>query len=164
MAREGAGDVRVALRNVLAVAREDAHFAVVQNVDLCALAVILVLASELDVGEAVEDLLDAVRGLGEHRLDGDARDEVARGGQLRHAVAQHHGDDPFEARALAEDGLHDALRLGEPVREPRLAPAAVAGALLLQQRGVGERGQHGLLREPHAELTLEPVERSGGEE
>ena len=70
--RELSDELGVLDRHVLAVAAEDAHAAVLEEVDLGALAVVLVLAREVLALEPVEHLRDGLGRLGEHGLERDA--------------------------------------------------------------------------------------------
>ena len=70
--RELRDELGVLDRHVLAVAAEDAHAAVLEEVDLGALAVVLVLARKVLALEPVEHLRDGLGRLGEHGLERDA--------------------------------------------------------------------------------------------
>ena len=92
-----------------------------QQVNLGALPVVLELARELDIGEAVEDLADTLCRLRKHRVDGDAWAEVAL---LRKSVdprREQRGDDATEVGHLAEDLLQSDFRVDEALLQLRAA-------------------------------------------
>jgi len=68
---ETVDEIRVLCREVFEIATKDDDLSVVQLVDLIALAIVLVLARELAVLEAVEDLGQALGRMRQHRLDRD---------------------------------------------------------------------------------------------
>jgi len=140
-------EIRVLDRHVLRVAREDAQLAVVEAVDLRALAVVLELAGELAILEAVEDLGDRLGRLGEHGLERDAcavsegcrpdrrtRGHLARLVQLGDAVLEQCGDDLVVVGQLGEDALDRIGGLGEHLGD-RVGAALLARLVVLGRRG-----------------------------
>ena len=78
---------------VLLVARVDGDLAILVEMNLRALSVILPLARKLHVLEPRENLLNALRGMRQHRLEWDPRGELAclvqLGGPLREEGRDH---------------------------------------------------------------------------
>ena len=138
---------------VLGVAAEDLERPVLGAVDLAPLPVVLVLARERLVREAVQHLADALGGVREHGLHRDAGPEEALGRELLQRGAQQLGDAAVVARQLAEHLLDD---LPGAVEGLLAAGGAGRGAgRRAERRGVGQGDQDGLLRQADAHLALQ---------
>mmetsp|Transcript_1528 Transcript_1528/g.4314 ORF Transcript_1528/g.4314 Transcript_1528/m.4314 type:complete len:614 (-) Transcript_1528:348-2189(-) len=151
--------VRVLARHVLGGAGKDLEVSRGRLVDLRTLPVVLVLAGEGALGEAVQHLLHALGGLGQHGRHRDARREAHMlgqlgegplehlahdtvvGGQLRVHVLDHH----FRSLQRLVQGLRALLQVGRHA-------ARVRGRG--QGQGMRESSEHGLLGEADAELAL----------
>ncbi len=64
------------MMNYIACSRTHVQLSIWRDVDLRSLPIVLVLARELVVSKFVQDLADALGGLGQHGLDGNARNKV----------------------------------------------------------------------------------------
>jgi hypothetical protein len=93
--------------HILAVPGENCQLSIVV-VNLCTLSIVLVLAGELLALEAVEDLRDCLRRLGEHGLEGHAWRKLDRLAELLRAALEERRNDEIVRRALGED-LFDNL-------------------------------------------------------
>jgi hypothetical protein len=145
--------VGVLARVVLRVAAEDLERAILRAVDLAPLPVVLVLAREGLVREAIQHLADPLGRVREHGLYRDARPEEALGRQLLERSTQQLRDDAVVARQLAEhllDDLHGAVQ--------GLLSAGGAGRGAhgrAQGHGVGKGNQDRLLGQADAHLALQ---------
>ena len=151
---------------VLAVPAEDLDGAVGQLVDLRAFSVVLVFAREQVALEAIQHLRNALRGLRQHRLHGDAWRQVAVLVELRQRVAQQRGNDRVVRRTLADDLLQQLRRL----RQLLLQLCGVGGGGCVEEwrrerrrrrcerDGVCESCDDRLLRQTDPQLSLEAAD------
>ena len=142
---DDAHQVRVLRGRVLRVAAVDSHFTALHDVDLRALAVVFVLAGELDVLETVEHLTHAVGWLRKHWLHRDAHSEVAVVVQVPHAILEHRGRNRVVRGHFREALLHDEVRGLEALGDHH-------GVLLCD--GLGQLRRHRVRLVAHLGLEL----------